>query len=202
VRRAFLAFLPPTHAQARPWAAYAGTRVWPSIIGRVFDRAAARIPAGRCKGKKGREWMSGGADRLTGGLLLGESKRRPHLWDRRGFGAGEPSVGAALPGKLDGLEWSASTVLLGGKRSPGASSLSMFCGGNERAAEPGVHALPRASRNRMFADASLFEVSSRGSRLLPLRERHMAFLGPDSTAAEVSPTGGCCSCAAKPAEHQ
>lgn len=127
VRRAFLAFLPPTHAQERPWAAYAGTRVWPSIIGRVFERAAVRILAGRCKGKKGREWVSGGADRLAGGLLLGGSKRRPHLWDRRGFGAGEPSVGAALPGKLDGLERSASTVLLGEKRSPGASSLSMFC---------------------------------------------------------------------------
>jgi hypothetical protein len=42
LRRAFLAFLPPTHAQARPWAAYAGTRVWPSIIGRVFERAAVQ----------------------------------------------------------------------------------------------------------------------------------------------------------------
>jgi hypothetical protein len=32
-------------AQAKPWAAYAGTRVWPSIIGRVFGRAAVRKSA-------------------------------------------------------------------------------------------------------------------------------------------------------------
>ena len=60
---------------------------------------------------------------LTGRLLAqlgdlgGRSKRRPHLWDRRGFGALEPAAGTALTGKLDGLEWSASTALLGGKKS-------------------------------------------------------------------------------------
>lgn len=123
-----LAFLLPPHAQARPWAAYAGTRVWPSIIhwaGFWTGRSPfLRIPAGRCKGRgrpKRRERVSGGADRPIIGTQLGDlggrSKRRPHLWDRRGFGALEPAAGTALTGKLDGLEWSASTVLLGEKKS-------------------------------------------------------------------------------------
>ena len=66
--------------------------------------------------------VSGGADRLTAGSL---ARQAGHHWEGRkarngghtsgtvvvSMGMG-PVIGAALPGKLDGLQWSASTGLL------------------------------------------------------------------------------------------
>ena len=80
-----------THAHARCLRKLLTAQVWPSTIGRVFERAAVRvgqIPAGRCKGRGRREEgrrcagcasLSGGADRRLGGsekpadILLGGS---------------------------------------------------------------------------------------------------------------------------------
>lgn len=169
---------------------------------------------GRCKGRgrperrtartgRGCQVLTGDADRpsrLTGGLLLGESKRRPHLWDRGGFGDGEPAVGAALPGKLDGLEWSASTGLLGGKKRV-LEPLPCLCFARKLASRRARCRCTAKSQSEWPASTVSFRLtalaSSRGT------SRHMAFLGPDSTPErEGSPTGGCRSCAARRAGHQ
>jgi hypothetical protein len=167
-------------AQARPWAAYAGTR---SIIGRVFGRAAVRKSApqqGDARAEAA-ERTGGVCQAVLTGSLAGrtllevETEAAPlGPWWFRCLGASRRGsltreIGRARMERIDGASR--------GKKKSWSLFPAYVLRGNERAAEPGVHALPRASRNRMFADASLFEVSSRGPRLLPLRVWRMAFLG-------------------------
>jgi hypothetical protein len=140
LRRAGLAFLPPTHAQARPWPAYAGTRAWPIVIGCVFERAAARIPAGRCKGKTARKDGSGCHAVLTG-------SRAAYYWESRNAGRTSGTVVVSVLGAIGRGSLTREIGWARMERTDGASrgekkSWSLFpvyvVRGNERAAEPGV----------------------------------------------------------------
>jgi len=118
-------------ADARTSKAVGSLRRHPSVahhhsLGGFLDgpQSVSAHPSRAMQGQRPPEKNGRGCQAVLTGRLLaqlgdlgGRSKRRPHLWDRRGFGALEPAAGTALTGKLDGLEWSASTVLLGEKKS-------------------------------------------------------------------------------------
>ena len=100
-------------AQARPWAAYAGTRVWPSIIGRVFGRAAVRKSApqqGDARAEAaGRVCQAVLTGSLAGRLLLGVETEAASLrpWWFRCLGASRRGsltreIGRARLERIDG----------------------------------------------------------------------------------------------------
>lgn len=89
--------------------------------------------------------------------IAGSSKRRPHLWDRGGFGA----YGASGRGSLTREIGRAAMIIM--ERIDGASR--------------GKEALPCVLRRKLASrrarcSCTLQDVSSRGCRLLPLRVAH------------------------------
>jgi hypothetical protein len=164
-----------THKQGRGQLTQA-PECGPASLGVCLNGPQYRAMQGQRGRQEGREWVSGGADRQIADYYWGvETEAAPlgpswfRCWGAIIRGSLTREIGRARMERIDGASR--------GKKKSWSLFPAYVLRGNERAAEPGVHALPRASRNRMFADASLFEVSSRGPRLLPLRVWRMAFLG-------------------------
>lgn len=129
---------------------------------------------------------------LTGSQARSLARQADYHWERRngghtsgtvvvsvGMGPARPVIGAALPGKLDGLQWSASTVLL-------PSSLCFAPEISEPQSPMFMHCKTASKEpwERLFAAASLFRLTTTPHTALASSrcEWHMACLGPHSCA--------------------